>query len=111
VAPNVATANAIQPNAGGGLFDLDFSPQASAAAATATAPAGRKDVKNDILSLFSAKPQQSYVNPMGQAANMNAVNNQFNGLNFGPNGTTPQANNSNQVSAALPTSSFSYTLN
>ncbi|PLW20832.1 hypothetical protein PCANC_08240 [Puccinia coronata f. sp. avenae] len=100
VAPNVATANAIQPNAGGGLFDLDFSPQASAAAATATAPAGRKDVKNDILSLFSAKPQQNYVNPMGQAANMNAVNNQFNGLNFGPNGTTPQANNLNQPPAA-----------
>jgi len=106
-APNGKAESKIQPNAGGGLFDLDFSPQASAAAVTATAPAGRKDVKNDILSLFATKPQQTYVNPIGHGANMNTVNNQFNGLNFGgANSTTPQVNNPNNPSALPQTSSF-----
>ncbi|OAV94461.1 hypothetical protein PTTG_08830 [Puccinia triticina 1-1 BBBD Race 1] len=105
-AANAKTVNNVQPSVGGGLFDLDFSPQASAAAVTATAPAGRKDVKNDILSLFATKPQQSYASPIGQATNMNAVNNQFNGLNFGATSTMPQLNNVNHPSTLPQNNTF-----
>ncbi|KAA1064145.1 hypothetical protein PGT21_014061 [Puccinia graminis f. sp. tritici] len=103
---SVKVVNNVQPSVGGGLFDLDFSPQASAAAVTATAPAGRKDVKNDILSLFAVKPQQSYTNPIAQAPNINAVNNQFNGLNFGASNTMPQVNNVNNPSNLSQNNSF-----
>lgn len=66
---------------GGGLFDLDFSPSAASAAATATAPAARKDVKNDILSLFAAKPQ-AYGGINQHASQVNNLNTQFGGVNF-----------------------------
>lgn len=95
------TANATQTNhntsgAGGGLLDLDFSPQASSAAKSATAPAARKDVKNDILSLFAVKPQIPGNNFAGQNPNFSAMNNQFNGLNLGGAASTvPLANNIN----------------
>ncbi|CAH7667440.1 putative GTPase activating protein for Arf-domain-containing protein [Phakopsora pachyrhizi] len=73
---------------GGGLFDLDFSASSTAAAATATAPAARKDVKNDILSLFSNNSKQNQPpygvlnQPQAQnnTNNFNGLNNQFGGL-------------------------------
>ncbi|KNE93825.1 hypothetical protein PSTG_12826 [Puccinia striiformis f. sp. tritici PST-78] len=88
---------------GGGLFDLDFTPQASANAVTATAPAARKDVKNDILSLFSNNNKSNQTYPNSATPNMNAVNNQFNGLNFGSN---QQVHNPNNSSTQSQTNAF-----
>ncbi|POV99851.1 hypothetical protein PSHT_13361 [Puccinia striiformis] len=88
---------------GGGLFDLDFTPQASANAVTATAPAARKDVKNDILSLFSNNNKSNQTYPNSTTPNMNAVNNQFNGLNFGSN---QQVHNPNNVGTSSDFDSY-----
>lgn len=111
-------------NAGGGLFDLDFSPSASAAAVTATAPAARKDVKNDILSLFASKPSIPYGPTLPTttqpAGNLGGLHQQFGGLQmssptgpavgsqndtwgqFGGSGNTTQSNDTfNSSSSAF----------
>lgn len=86
----------VPSSSGGGLFDLDFSPEASSAAAKATAPAARKDVKNDILSLFASpsskpapfppqqQPQQSPPPPAQTGGGLWSAGSQFGSLNTVP---------------------------
>lgn len=111
-----AEAPSTNTNNGGGLFDLDFSPNASASAATATAPAARKDVKNDILSLFAAKSpttnfQQTSINQSSAFGDLNGLNNQFGNMNVasglsqpwsqsGNMGNTNHLQQSNQISSS-----------
>ncbi|MBW0462881.1 hypothetical protein O181_002596 [Austropuccinia psidii MF-1] len=91
-----------------GLFDLDFSPQASSAAAVATAPAARKDLKNDILSLFAGKPQgmANQTQASGYNFSMNMPNNQLNGMTFGASSVVPPAMTSNHSTGFLHQSQF-----
>ncbi|KAG0139744.1 hypothetical protein CROQUDRAFT_54288 [Cronartium quercuum f. sp. fusiforme G11] len=105
---STATSNPSLSGAGGGLFDLDFSPNASAVAATATAPAARKDVKKDILSLFATKSPTAYGQALPTNANIqrstdiNGINNQFSGMNMST-GVGSQTSSRNDVWAQLGT--------